>query len=676
MAKDKLTEYSATNASNDVLGDISVAEGMLPSAVNNAIREQMTHLKNFADGTDGINVLSLEDDDGSHAVKLQAPSTVSTTVTYTLPGTDGTSGYVLTTNGSGALSWAASLSNVVEDTSPQLGGDLDTNGNDINFGDNDKATFGDAVNGDLRIYHDGTQSIIEDVGTGPFRIRASSLSIENAAGTETLSNSNQNGAVTIYYDGSPKIATTATGTNTTGISVSTDTVGSSFNQFYALGNGNVGGIRFGNTTKTNGYIYYDNGGNMNFHADGSEKFRITSAGSVGISTSAPESKLHVHGSFRQTGATAPFEWTVNSGALDYYKLNAVGYADNLIVANSGGNVGIGTASPTIDGSLAGLSVNSSGTVLHVNDGDGATLKLTDPATGANRGLGITLQNTEAAISNCESGPLRFGTGNAERMRIGASGSVGIGTVPKTFNTVDGALQIGTRQTLTSFSNDVGIGYNHYYSSGWKYTNTGVARRFSSTSTVPFIWQYAASGSADAAITWSEAMRIDSNGSVLLGTTDDVIWNDASGEGIVIYQGKNFQIATNNDTCALLNRQGSDGSIQVFARGGTQVGRIDVTASATAYVTSSDRRLKSNIEDAASASDKIDAIQVRQFDWNVDNSHQEYGLIAQELQPIEPLAVSGNADSDEMMGVDYSKLVPMLIKEIQELRGRVAALEAN
>jgi hypothetical protein len=60
MAKDKLTEYSATNESNDVIGDISVAEGMLPSAVNNALREQMTHLKNFSDGTDAIDALAVD----------------------------------------------------------------------------------------------------------------------------------------------------------------------------------------------------------------------------------------------------------------------------------------------------------------------------------------------------------------------------------------------------------------------------------------------------------------------------------------------------------------------------------------------------------------------------------------------------------------------------------------
>jgi hypothetical protein len=50
------------------------------------------------------------------------------------------------------------------------------------------------------------------------------------------------------------------------------------------------------------------------------------------------------------------------------------------------------------------------------------------------------------------------------------------------------------------------------------------------------------------------------------------------------------------------------------------------------------------------------------------------MIAQELQTVAPEAVSTPENSDDMMGVDYSKLVPMLVKEIQSLRARVAQLE--
>ena len=125
----------------------------------------------------------------------------------------------------------------------------------------------------------------------------------------------------------------------------------------------------------------------------------------------------------------------------------------------------------------------------------------------------------------------------------------------------------------------------------------------------------------------------------------------------------------------INKNGDGTRIQ-FNNSGNTRGTITVTGTTTAYNTSSDRRLKSNIQDAASASSKIDAMKVRQFDWTEDGKHQDYGMIAQELQSIEPLAVSGSEDSTDMMGVDYSKLVPMLVKEIQELRSRVAALEAS
>jgi len=109
MSKDKLSDYSASAASNTDIGGISTAEGvMLVSDLNNAIREQMSHLKDFSDGTAGIDVLNLHDNDESASIKLQAPAVVTTTTTFTLPDGDGTTGQSLTTNGSGTLSWGTS----------------------------------------------------------------------------------------------------------------------------------------------------------------------------------------------------------------------------------------------------------------------------------------------------------------------------------------------------------------------------------------------------------------------------------------------------------------------------------------------------------------------------------------------------------------------------------------
>ena len=117
------------------------------------------------------------------------------------------------------------------------------------------------------------------------------------------------------------------------------------------------------------------------------------------------------------------------------------------------------------------------------------------------------------------------------------------------------------------------------------------------------------------------------------------------------------------------------NMMVFIRGDAEAGSITTTtAPATQFTSVSDERLKENIADADDASSKIDAIKVRKFDWKSDGSHQDYGLIAQELQPIAPDAVAGDSDSEKMMSIDPAKLVPMMLKEIQSLRTRIAILE--
>jgi hypothetical protein len=113
--------------------------------------------------------------------------------------------------------------------------------------------------------------------------------------------------------------------------------------------------------------------------------------------------------------------------------------------------------------------------------------------------------------------------------------------------------------------------------------------------------------------------------------------------------------------------------------GAIAGTIWVTNTSTTYSSASDERLKANIADATvDTGAVIDAIKVRQFDWKSDNAHVRLGFVAQEVNPIYPEAVvppTGEAELDVWM-MDNAKMVPLLFKEIQSLRARLAAVEAK
>jgi hypothetical protein len=250
--------------------------------------------------------------------------------------------------------------------------------------------------------------------------------------------------------------------------------------------------------------------------------------------------------------------------------------NTLYVDSANNRVGVGTVSPAhaldVNGSL---SSNGNENVMRIAAADSTQAG----GININSVYGATASSRVTTIFSIDGqgqdAPLAFGNGTTEAMRIDSSGTVGIGIVPETFNGVDGAVQVGTRQTLTSFSNDVGIGYNHYYNSGWKYTNADVARRFSSTSSIPFIWQYAASGSADAAITWSEAMRIDSSGNLLVGHTSQYSPIGDGGSGVTL--GANGQIFSGCDfTNLYLNAEDSNNEHIRFRKDGADVGSIGTT----------------------------------------------------------------------------------------------------
>jgi len=104
---------------------------------------------------------------------------------------------------------AGGISHLHEDSSPELGGDLDTAGFNITFGNNEKAKFGTAC--DMEIYHSGSNSYIDDVGTGSIYIRSGTTYFQNATGTKTSIQTNSGAGQTLYYNNTDTFNTTSDG---------------------------------------------------------------------------------------------------------------------------------------------------------------------------------------------------------------------------------------------------------------------------------------------------------------------------------------------------------------------------------------------------------------------------------------------------------------------------------
>lgn len=130
----------------------------------------------------------------------------------------------------------------------------------------------------------------------------------------------------------------------------------------------------------------------------------------------------------------------------------------------------------------------------------------------------------------------------------------------------------------------------------------------------------------------------------------------------------------------VNRTSSDGSAIIFYRAASLVGSISVTASATAYNTSSDYRIKDEVEPYAGGLAAIQALQPCTFVMKADPDRiRQLGFIAHEVQAVLPQAVTGEKDAVDENGdiitqqLDLSKIVPALVSSVQELAAEVAEL---
>lgn len=331
-----------------------------------------------------------------------------------------------------------------------------------------------------------------------------------------------------------------------------------------------------------------------------------------------------------------------------YKLNVNGnvYANTLTLGYVGLNISdYNFYSQTVSGAMGILGHNLRASASVANQVNVVNSGWYSSMIKMYYSEGITFHTSTTSYSAGDVYPMS----GTERMRIAFNGRIGMGTNDPIdqLHVAGGITSTGLSNPTTTSVGSLQIGYDG---------TTGVIRTWNSS---PLLFSnynhqtFETSGSI--------RMRITSGGNILMGTTTD------AGYTLNVVGNAQF-IKSTTSTAMVVGLSGVTGSIIRFSYNGSFVGSISTDGSNTAYNTSSDYRLKQDIKDF-NGLDLLSRIKPYDFEWK-SNKTRSYGVLAHELQEVINYAVTGSKDSEEMQGVDYSKLVPILIKAIQELNEKI------
>mgnify|MGYP003108800086 CR=1 FL=1 len=334
-------------------------------------------------------------------------------------------------------------------------------------------------------------------------------------------------------------------------------------------------------------------------------------------------------------------------------------ADATVISIPTGSTGVTiTSSINVLGSnfanveFTGASVNGSGVYTGLDSGGGYVVNVRD------------------------SGYIGFSTTNAERMRIAADGKVGIGTTAP-----DSLVEIAsggatTAKVSTSATNsyaeiifeDGNAGYGFQVrSDGAQSISAGsMVINDRDTGSFPFVIK---EGNATNTVVLSGSNTCF-NSTAIGFANQRAVQIQTSSTGLIAIQHLNTEV--------------SGAAYIWFTHNGNPIGSIvqDGTSGLT-YNTASDYRLKENVNYSWDATTRLKQLKPARFNFITDQEKGTVdGFLAHEVSSVVPSAITGEKDAVDSdgkpihQGIDQSKLVPLLVKTIQELEARITALEAG
>ena len=650
---------------------------------------------------------------------------------YTLPDSDGTLALTsqIPANPVGGTGTANQIPKFSA-TSTLTNSNILDNGTDVSI--NSRTSITDGSGNFLMVTpNDGTNTRIEGNANRPLLISTGGASLRFAAGGTTPQ-------ITLASTGAATFSGALNGTSATFLSGSSSTIGLTVGGAGGSGATRQGQIRFGDA----GTVYKIQGGEdysaFNFMIGSGTPLSLSSTGAATFSSSVTASSTIAQGS-GEDGSAGPVmrltstnafagsrNWAIintwdNYGDLTFRVSNAkdgnaLSAGATRMVILSTGNVGIGTASPG-----ARLEVSSSAfNVANFNStfGQMAISFANSGTTFSQIGSGVSVCSTAAAddLGFGTAGlnkniVFATGTGYTERMRITSSGNVGIGVTPSAWSGIVRGFQVGLGASFSAntATSDAYMTSNCYYDgSTWRYIRSGeFALSYDARGgTGDYVWQTAPSGTAGAALTLTERMRITSGG-YLKATSD--------GTYVAVGSGFHELTATANGTDLLLIRhKGTDpyGHEIQFSGASPNNGTnwfqyFSDSTNARFIVRSngglqnyqandgnlSDERVKKDIEPLESYWDKFKEIEIVKFKYK-DQTHDDFniGVIAQQVESVAPEFVDvdgwdvkyevdeeGNeivSEEEPLKSIYTADLYHASIKVLQEAMQKIEKLEAE